>query len=89
MGFTLAQGYGSPSDFFDLLKRGFDTYWQEGASHPRMMNIGLHPRLIGQAGRISALADFIDNARRKGGVWFATRLDIANRWHDHHYELKT
>ena len=89
VGFTLAQGYGSPSDFFDLLKRGFDTYWQEGASHPRMMNIGLHPRLIGQAGRASALADFIAYAQKKGGVWFATRLDIANWWHDHHHEFET
>jgi peptidoglycan/xylan/chitin deacetylase (PgdA/CDA1 family) len=89
VGFVMAQGYGSPSDFFDLLKRGFDTYWQEGAGHPRMMNIGLHPRLIGQAGRASALGDFIDYAQNKGGVWFATRLDIANWWHDHHHEFET
>ncbi len=89
VGFTLAQGYGSPSDFFDLLKRGLDTYWEEGASRPRMMNIGLHPRLIGQAGRISALAEFIAYAQKKGGVWFATRADIANWWHDHHHEFET
>ncbi len=27
-------------------------------------------------------------AENKGGVWFATRLDIANWWHDHHYEFE-
>ena len=53
-----------------------------------MMNIGLHPRLIGQAGRISGLAEFIAYAQNKCGVWFATRLEIANWWHDHHEEFK-
>ena len=86
--FVLPQGYGSPSDFHDLLKRGFDYLWNEGETHPRMMNIGLHPRLIGQAGRISALAEFIDYAQNKGGVWFATRLQIANWWNDHHEEFE-
>jgi peptidoglycan/xylan/chitin deacetylase (PgdA/CDA1 family) len=87
--FAAAPGYGSPSHFFDLLKRGFDCYWEEGASHPRMMNIGLHPRLIGQAGRATALGEFIDYARAKGGVWFARRIDIANWWNDHHAEFET
>lgn len=82
--FSMAPGYGGPSDFFDLLKRGLDTYWEEGATHPRMMSIGLHPRLIGQAARSSALAEFIDHAQNKGGVWFATRLEIAEWWEAHH-----
>ncbi len=33
--------------------------------------------------------DYVDYARKKGGVWFATRLDIANWWHDHHHEFET
>ncbi len=33
--------------------------------------------------------DYIDNAQRTGGVWFATRLDIADWWHDHHHEFET
>ncbi len=85
--FVVPQGYGSPSDFFDLCMRGFDNLWDEGATHPRMMSIGLHPRLIGQASRISALADFIDYAQAKGGVWFATRLEIADWWNEHHKEF--
>ncbi len=66
VGFVVPQSYGSPGDFFDLLKRGFDYLWEEGETHPRMMSIGLHPRLIGQAGRISGLADFIDYAQKEG-----------------------
>ena len=45
--FSMAPGYGSPDDFVRLLKRGLDQYWEEGATHPRMMSIGLHPRLAG------------------------------------------
>jgi peptidoglycan/xylan/chitin deacetylase (PgdA/CDA1 family) len=86
--FVLAQGYGSPSDFSDSLKRAFDIYWEEGAERPRMMSIGLHPRLIGQAARLSGLKDFLDYALGKGDVWFAKRIDIANWWLAHHEEFK-
>ncbi|MFT5176584.1 MAG: allantoinase, partial [Gammaproteobacteria bacterium] len=87
--FAMAPGYGSPNDFFDLLRRGLDYLWEEGASHPRIMNIGVHPRLAGQAGRASALKEFIEYARNKGGVWFARRIDIANWWQQHHAEFKS
>lgn len=81
--FVTPQGYGSPGDFLDNCKRGLDYLWDEGATHPRMMSIGLHPRLIGQASRASALAEFVDYARAKGSVWFTTRLDIAQWWKQH------
>jgi len=85
--FVLPPGYGGPEDFFDQCKRALDYLWDEGATHPRMMSIGLHSRLIGQAGRISALRDFFEYAHEKGDVWFARRLDIANWWHEHHEEF--
>jgi peptidoglycan/xylan/chitin deacetylase (PgdA/CDA1 family) len=80
-------GYGSPADFVDNLKRGFDQLWEEGAAHPRMMSIGLHPRLIGQASRIHALREFLEHAGKKGKVWFARRIDIANWWNEHQAEF--
>lgn len=49
-----------------------------------MMSIGLHPRMVGQAGRTSGLRDFIEYALDKGKVWFTRRLDIARWWLDHH-----
>ena len=85
--FGLLPGYGSPADFLDNLKRGLDQLWAEGATHPRMMSVGLHPRLIGQASRVHALREFIDHALNKGGVWFCRRIDIARWWHDHHAEF--
>ena len=51
------------------------------------MSVGLHPRLVGQATRIAGLRDFLEHALDKGSVWFATRLDIANWWLDHHEEF--
>ena len=65
----------------------FDTYWEEGAERPRMMSIGLHPRLIGQAARIAGLKDFLDYALDKGDVWFAKRIDIAHWRLEHHEEF--
>lgn len=85
--FVAGTGYGSPADFLDNLRRGFDQLWDEGASAPRMMSIGLHPRLVGQASRAHALAEFLDHAQAKGAVWFTTRLDIARWWQAHHREF--
>ena len=85
--FGLLPGYGSPGDFVDTLKRGFDQLYVEGETHPRMMSIGLHPRLIGQAARITALREFLDYARSKDRVWFTRRIDIANWWQAHHPEF--
>jgi allantoinase len=85
--FGMLPGYGSPADYLDNLKRGFDMLWEEGETHPRMMSIGLHPRLIGQASRIHALREFIEYALGKGDVWFTRRIDIAEWWNAHHHEF--
>ncbi|MCW6510169.1 polysaccharide deacetylase family protein [Lichenifustis flavocetrariae] len=78
--FSLVPSYGSPSDYVDNLKRGFDLLHEEGADHPRLMSIGLHPRIIGQASRVHALREFLDYARAKGGAEFMRRIDIARWW---------
>ena len=84
------QGTRTPSDFLDYCRRGLDELRREGlAGSPKMMSVGLHPRLIGQAGRASALRDFIEYARDLGDVWFARRIDIARWWIDHHAEFES
>lgn len=83
-----AQGVGGPSSFVDCCKRGLDEYLKEGRDgRPKMMSIGLHPRLMGQAGRTSALREVIEYANAQGDVWFARRIDIAEWWLDHHQEF--
>jgi peptidoglycan/xylan/chitin deacetylase (PgdA/CDA1 family) len=87
--YVLPQGYGGPSDFFDTCRRGLDELRREGAAgYPKMMSIGLHPRWAGQAGRTSALREFIEYALDEGDVWFARRIDIARWWLDHHEEFE-
>ena len=86
--FVLPQGYGSPTDFFESCKRGLDELWREGAAgYPKMMSVGLHPRIVGQAGRTSGLREFIEYALVKGDVWFTRRIDIARWWLAHHGEF--
>lgn len=82
--YVLPQGFSDPSSFFDLCRRGLDHLWDEGATHPRMMSIGLHSRWVGQAARAGALAELVEYALEKGGVWFARRIDIAEWWEEHH-----
>lgn len=75
------QGSKSPDVFLEFLKRGFDELWNEGSKgSPKMMSIGLHPRLVGQAARTNALREFIEYAQAKGDVWFCRRMDIAEHW---------
>jgi peptidoglycan/xylan/chitin deacetylase (PgdA/CDA1 family) len=82
-------GFGSPQDFYDYLKRGFDELHREGErGYPKMMSVGLHARWAGQAARANALRQFIEYALDKGGVWFARRDEIARHWLEHHDEFE-
>jgi peptidoglycan/xylan/chitin deacetylase (PgdA/CDA1 family) len=87
--FVLPQGFGSPSDFADTLKRGLDELVLEAEEgYPKMMSIGLHPRWTGQAARASGLREFFEYALGRGDIWFARRRDIASWWREHHEEFE-
>jgi peptidoglycan/xylan/chitin deacetylase (PgdA/CDA1 family) len=74
------QGFPSPEHFFQTCKLAFDELWREGETSPKMMSIGLHPRLAGQPARTAALRAFLEHALDKGDVWIARRIDIAEHW---------
>jgi len=80
--------YSSVADFVEDCTRAIKYLWDEGASQPRMMTIGLHPRLIGDPGRASALEQVISYAEKLGKVWVTRRVDIARWWLEHHHEFK-
>jgi peptidoglycan/xylan/chitin deacetylase (PgdA/CDA1 family) len=75
--YVLAQGYSSPSDFFEFAKATLDRLRNDGDEVARMMSIGLHPRYTGQPGRADALARFIEYGQQFDDVCFARRIDIA------------
>ena len=81
MRFATPQGFNSGAQFFTYLKDTFDTLYMEGQEgSPKMMSVGLHCRLIGRPGRITALKRFLEYAKSHCRVWFARRIDIARHW---------
>ncbi len=85
MRFATPQGFNSGDQFEVYLRDSFDCLHAEGeAGSPKMMSIGLHCRLAGRPGRVMALKRFLDHARSHSGVWFATRLEIAEHWAREH-----
>ena len=74
----------TPGDFFEVAKASFDTLYEEGATHPKMMSVGLHCRIIGKPGRAAGLDQFLKYASGKEDVWFARRLDIARWWKENY-----
>ena len=55
MRFAAAQGFNSGDQFFSYLKDAFDALYAEGADAPKMLNVGLHCRIIGRPARIQSL----------------------------------
>ncbi len=88
MRFALPQGYSHADPFFAYMKDTFDVLYAEGdpsgLDRPKMMSIGMHCRLLGRPGRITALQRFLDYIQQHPGVWIATRLDIAKHWTQTH-----
>ena len=80
MKFAVAPGFTSGAGFFEYLRDAFDVLYAEGADRPKMMNIGLHCRLVGRPGRAAALARFMDYVLARDKVWVCRRVDIARHW---------
>jgi len=80
----VAGNVASGEDFFRFLKDSFDVLYAEGATAPKMMNVGMHLRLLGHPGRAAGLIRFLDYVLTKPDVWVARRLEIARHWLTHH-----
>ncbi len=84
MRFALPQGFSHADPFFQYLKDTFDVLYAEGdpggLNRPKMMSIGMHCRLLGRPGRITALQRFLDHIQVHDHVWVASRIDIARHW---------
>lgn len=86
--YLLAPTYATPRHFYETLRSGLDYLCEEAdrGEGRRMMTVGVHERWSGQAGRASALADFLGYARDRTDVVLMRRADIADWWIDHHHE---
>ncbi|WP_275784104.1 allantoinase PuuE [Pararhizobium gei] len=85
MRFATPQGFNAGDQFFTYLKDSFDVLYAEGREgSPKMMNVGLHCRLVGRPGRAAALGRFLDYVLSHEKVWIPKRIDIARHWYEHH-----
>nr|WP_321507128.1 allantoinase PuuE [uncultured Celeribacter sp.] len=81
MRFATAPGYITGEQFFTYLKDAFDVLYAEGSeSTPKMMNIGLHCRLIGRPGKLAGLKKFLEYIKGFDDVWTPRRIDVARHW---------
>lgn len=84
MRFALPQGYSHADPFFQYLRDTFDALYAEGDEAPKMMSVGMHCRLLGRPGRITALQRFLDHIAAHDRVWVCRRIDIARHWKQVH-----
>jgi peptidoglycan/xylan/chitin deacetylase (PgdA/CDA1 family) len=67
-------------DYAGFLIDSFDVLVAESAGMPRMMSVGLHPRVVGHPGRIAGLMRFLDHVQGRDDVWICGREAIARHW---------
>lgn len=88
MRFATPQGFNTGEQFFAYLRDAFDVLYQEGASAPRMLSIGLHCRLAGRPARLASLEHFLDHVQAHEHVWLCRRVEIARHWRQRHPFVK-
>jgi peptidoglycan/xylan/chitin deacetylase (PgdA/CDA1 family) len=79
MKFWVAPAY-TPQQWLDYAVATFDQLYDEGASQPKIMSLGVHLRIIGRPGRIGALARFMQHVAARDDVWVTSRLAIARQF---------
>jgi allantoinase len=80
MRFATPQGFNSGDQFLAYCRDAFDVLYAEGESHPKMLSIGLHARIIGRPARFAALRRLIEHITAHDNVWVCRRADIARHW---------
>ena len=78
--FATPSGFRTAEDFATYVIDAFDALHREGATTPRILNIGLHCRLIGRPGRIDGLRRALAHIAQHEDAWVTRRVDIARHW---------
>ncbi len=85
MRFAAPQGFNSGDQFFTYLRDAFDVLYREGLEGaPKMLNVGLHCRVVGRPARMASLERFLDYVQSHERVWVCRRADIAKHWYAEH-----
>ena len=78
--FKLASGFSGANQFSEYICDSVNYLYREGMHSPKMLSIGLHPRLIGRPGRMIAIQKIIKHIKSKNKIWICRREDIAKHW---------
>ena len=73
-------GIATGAQFYEFLRDSVEVLLAEGARTPKMMSVGLHPRLVGHPGRFKGLQQFVHWLGERDGIWIARCIDIARHW---------
>ncbi|HEY2717753.1 MAG TPA: polysaccharide deacetylase family protein [Solirubrobacterales bacterium] len=68
------------NEFEEYIKAAFDVLYAESAETPRMLSIGLHPRVVGRPARLRGLERALQHIVGHDEVWIAGRDEIARFW---------
>jgi putative urate catabolism protein len=82
--FATPNGFRTGGEFAAYCTDALDALWREGATTPRILNVGLHARIIGRPGRIDGLRRLLHAVAERDGAWTCRRVDIARHWMAEH-----
>jgi hypothetical protein len=83
--FTLLHRRGLTNDAaLECMKEQFNVLYAEGERTGMMMNVGLHPHVIGVPHRVGLFSKFLAYAKEFDGVWWATREEVAACYREQH-----
>lgn len=85
MKFFHPNGFVRADDMVDYVQDAIEVLLEEGRRGvPKLLNIGLHLRIIGRPGRFAALQRILDLLDSHGDqIWTPRRIDLARYWQEH------
>lgn len=82
---VFSRGAMSASGAFERFKDEFDILYEESTKSGRIMNIGLHPHVVGRGFAIKTLRLFLEYIRDFEGIWFPKREEVSD-WYAKNHE---
>lgn len=84
--FAPGRAFSTADDFFAFMRDSLEVLIAEAEAtgRPKMMSVGLHPRLIGHPARIRGLQRFLELVAGNKSVWACQRNEIARHWQTVH-----
>ena len=73
---------GGRGELVAFLASAFDAYYEAAATHPLIMNYGMHPPVSGRPDTFAGLRGLVEHIRKHDDVWICTHDELAAWWND-------